>query len=270
MKFLSIISMIVILSSCLQPADNSRSFPKNDQREPVKPAQPQLPQTDDLAPIFEFLKIPLYREIGTESFTYKKYTEQFNTLDFITSLIPTETLAVEQKREKLLFPTINCGVQEDLDTILDMINDCQKKNPNSSTWNGELKGISAEGIWLLVYKNGQDYIWRDQKTGTMWTSPSSKEFTWTHATGHQAREDEIACTNLNLPKNFKWRLPNKYEFFQASIHGIEHFYTEIEDNKLVWTLSSIDETRAWAIDPKNSSLKIFNSADTLSVICVAN
>jgi hypothetical protein len=98
-----------------------------------------------------------------------------------------------------------CGKSPTPNTIAGRISDCASQNPAVASWNGAVNGIAGEGVWRLVsvysasagLTNGSTCdatcyeVWRDERTGLLWsdrlgesgTSPTTT-INWCRAAGN--------------------------------------------------------------------------------------
>lgn len=83
----------------------------------------------------------------------------------------------------------SCGLTG---SISERIKDCAKHSiiGSESTWDGTIKGNAGQGIWKLVTRTGDNdlsgrgrEVWRDERTGLIWSSRVSSNLNWCKATG---------------------------------------------------------------------------------------
>lgn len=81
-------------------------------------------------------------------------------------------------------PQANCGLVQTTTAL--RIADCAAANPQTSSWNGGTQCNGGEGIWNLVVRNGANKeVWRDSRTGLLWSSLVSTNATWCQASGNR-------------------------------------------------------------------------------------
>jgi hypothetical protein len=82
-----------------------------------------------------------------------------------------------------LRPGTNCGIAQA--TLAARIADCATQNPSTSTWNGAAQCSQGQGMWQLVTRNGANQeVWKDQRTGLIWSSYVSAGINWCQASGN--------------------------------------------------------------------------------------
>jgi hypothetical protein len=79
-----------------------------------------------------------------------------------------------------LRPATSCGTNQS--TVADRIAHCASQNPTRSTWDGSVSGNSGQGVWKLVTYNGAHEVWRDERTGLLW-SDNLGTTNWCRASG---------------------------------------------------------------------------------------
>lgn len=79
-------------------------------------------------------------------------------------------------------PTINCGTTQT--TIAQRIDHCFAQNGALASWDGATNGNSGQGLWKLVTRSGANEVWRDERTGLIWSSPLGVSTNWCRASGN--------------------------------------------------------------------------------------
>lgn len=174
-------------------------------------------------------------------------------------------------------PTVICG--KNLPTVQDRIDDCVAQNPSTSTWSGESNGNSGESSWSLVTlldgtantngttaSGGFIYeVWRDNRTGLLWSDPIQTATNWCRAAGVVSNVGGVDCTPggslqpaspislcaevpglttssthdpvkggmravaTGTTPSVIWRLPTIYDWKQADLDGVRHVLARTED-----------------------------------------
>lgn len=93
-------------------------------------------------------------------------------------------------------PTVTCGTTQT--TIAARIAHCATQNSSAATWNGQTNGIAGEGNWKLVTYTGTYEVWRDERTGLVWSDKVPTNDNWCKATGNaQADDPSSYCNNAS-------------------------------------------------------------------------
>lgn len=79
-------------------------------------------------------------------------------------------------------PTTNCGTTQT--TIQQRIDHCLAQNGALASWDGATNGNSGQGLWKLVTRSGANEVWRDERTGLIWSSPLGISTNWCRASGN--------------------------------------------------------------------------------------
>lgn len=92
-----------------------------------------------------------------------------------------------------------CGITG---TISDRILDCASKYDFNATWAGATKGNAGQGTWKLVTRAGNvssdgiyREVWRDERTGLLWSSVVSKTLNWCQAAGVHSTDPSGYCNS---------------------------------------------------------------------------
>lgn len=92
---------------------------------------------------------------------------------------------------------VNCGLTQT--TIALRIADCANLNGVNATWNGQVKGNNGFGIWKLVTRTASNIeVWRDERTGLLWSSKIVTATNWCRASGNN---NSTTVTNANFKDN---------------------------------------------------------------------
>ena len=91
---------------------------------------------------------------------------------------------------------VDCGVSQA--TILERIADCASSNSTPATWNGLVRSNGGHGVWKLVSRNGANQeVWKDMKTGLLWSTKSSTAPDWCAASGNDDAADPSGFCGAN-------------------------------------------------------------------------
>ena len=167
----------------------------------------------------------------------------------------------------------SCGIDDSFTTVNARLKDCESKfGAETATWSGKANGISGEGDFKLVQKNGNDLTWLDETTGLLWSTPL-KAVRWDEASGAavNADSDQFICNNISSFKNdeVKWRLPTRSDFLQADINGAR--FVLPKTNYIFWTATSVnDGNEAWAINQATGSISSRSKDDNILIRCVGH
>ncbi len=91
-----------------------------------------------------------------------------------------------------LRPTTNCG---STGSIQARIADCVTQNTTRASWDGGSQSTSGLGTWSLVSRIGASKeVWRDNRTGFLWSSVVSTGINWCRVTGNTENIAGGNCT----------------------------------------------------------------------------
>jgi len=89
-------------------------------------------------------------------------------------------------------PSVDCGKNQT--TINLRIADCAALNPSTSSWDGATKCNRGQGRWSLVTRSGANTeVWRDERTGLIWSSRLGTLTNWCQASGN-TQESPVTFT----------------------------------------------------------------------------
>lgn len=171
-----------------------------------------------------------------------------------------------------------CGISG---TVSDRITDCAQKYDLNATWAGASKGNAGQGTWKLVTRAGNvsgdglyREVWRDERTGLLWSSVVSKSLNWCQAAGVHGTDGSGFCDNSlyqtqpsgatkaisacyegasetstdsridvlakgktdTNPLNVKWRIPTIYDYEVADYNGIRYVMPDMSGiGNVEWT-----------------------------------
>ncbi len=92
---------------------------------------------------------------------------------------------------------VNCGLTQT--TITARISDCATLNGVNATWDGQVKGNNGFGVWKLVTRTAANIeVWRDERTGLLWSSKVATSKNWCKASGNN---NSSVVTNTNFKEN---------------------------------------------------------------------
>lgn len=166
-------------------------------------------------------------------------------------------------------------------TISDRISDCSTKFDINATWSGASKGNAGQGTWKLVTRAGNisnegiyREVWRDERTGLLWSSVVSKTLNWCQAAGVHTTDTSGFCNNSSYqtqpagmvkaisacyegtsetstdsridllakaktssnPLSVKWRIPTIYDYEVADYNGIRYVMPDMSAaGNVEWT-----------------------------------
>lgn len=200
-------------------------------------------------------------------------------------------------------PTQSCGTTQN--TIASRINDCASRNGSTSTWDGSVNGNGAQSSWSLVTFNGVHEVWRDNRTGILWSdnlgnttrcraigtaddpsgycnSPAYQDQTtpesWCREetgsstpTSYDSMKGGMRSTATSNSPSVSWRLPTKWDFHMAEIDGVRFVLPGL--GAAVWSSTIYSPSRAfcWTFDSTDGSVNDGARRDaTASVRCIAN
>ncbi len=171
-----------------------------------------------------------------------------------------------------------CGITG---TISDRIIDCANKYDFNATWTGSTKANAGQGTWKLVTRAGNvsgdgiyREVWRDERTGLLWSSVVSKTLNWCQAAGVHSTDGSGFCNSATYqtqpvgmtkaisacyegtsetstdsridllakgktstnPINVKWRIPTIYDYEVADYNGIRYVMPDMSaTGNVEWT-----------------------------------
>lgn len=166
-------------------------------------------------------------------------------------------------------------------TITSRIADCASKFDFNATWVGSGKGNAGQGTWKLVTRAGNvsgagiyREVWRDERTGLLWSSVVSKSLNWCQAAGVHSTDGSNFCNSATYqtqpagaikalsacyegtnetsadskidelakgktptnPLAVKWRIPTLYDYEVADYNGIRFVMPDMSTAGTVeWT-----------------------------------
>lgn len=89
-------------------------------------------------------------------------------------------------------------------TIAARITDCATTFDINAIWSGATKGNSGQGTWKLVTRAGNisdsgiyREVWRDERTGLLWSSVVSKSLNWCQAAGVHTTDSSNICNSAS-------------------------------------------------------------------------
>lgn len=89
---------------------------------------------------------------------------------------------------------VNCGLTQT--TIALRIADCANLNGVNAIWDGQVKGNNGFGVWKLVTRTASNIeVWRDDRTGLLWSSKIIAATNWCRASGNN---NSSTVTNLSF------------------------------------------------------------------------
>ncbi|NDD90811.1 hypothetical protein EBZ37_01820 [bacterium] len=164
---------------------------------------------------------------------------------------------------------IPCGMKT-TDGLNERERDCSEVYEQESFYEGAFYGQAGEGAWALVSRDTQGReLWRDKRTGLVWSSLVSGSSgplmaTWCEASGSKEAECSANlrsyCYNpLNEPENpskmglgskVQWRLPTQWDYEVALYNGLARIMGDFEgaldngDSKEEWTGSAQPSTNS--------------------------
>lgn len=77
-------------------------------------------------------------------------------------------------------PTQVCGTTQN--TVEARVAQCAELNAALASWDGSVVGNAGQALWKLVTYNGTHEVWRDERTGLLW-SDRLGQTNWCRATG---------------------------------------------------------------------------------------
>lgn len=171
------------------------------------------------------------------------------------------------------------------------------------TWNGMANGIGGESIWQLVSSISGKEVWKDTKTGLLWSDLMGTD-TWCTAAGSsQTNEVSNYCaantvsycsegTGINaasgsenwttptyanekggMGKNsttvVRWRLPNRSDWYQAEVDGVRFVLQSMVGNDF-WTTTIYSNFRqvAWIFKGSTGDATSNFRHNTYKIRCV--
>ena len=103
-------------------------------------------------------------------------------------------------------PTVDCGIGKT--TLTERIDDCAVKNREKAFWNGTTSGHAGQSNWNLVTRSGaNNEVWRDSRTGLIWSSLIRTKLNWCQAAGNiQTNDPKNICNNSNYQPEYEKRI----------------------------------------------------------------
>ncbi len=264
-KYLGLITLVLILSSCTDAPSNGRA--DNDNGASPGDRTPQTPCSgSDCAITASETILPsmIYRAKGAERYTLEqvqKYLKADNLPQ--THHIPANPDTDNDEQIKQYKPDLkDCGQLEKFNGVPARIKSCENANKASATWDAKANGISGEANWKLVMhdKKNDITLWLDARTNLIWSYAINAD-TWNMANGSAGTKS--LCEDLNdvTFKQVKWYLPNRNEFLQADIDGARFVLADTQYT--YWTATTgLDPKQAWAIEQSTGALKLFDKQET--------
>ncbi len=166
-------------------------------------------------------------------------------------------------------------------TITNRIFDCATKYDFNASWTGSTKANAGQGTWRLVTRTGNvsvdgiyREVWRDDRTGLLWSSVVSKTLNWCQAAGVHTTDVSNICnlgtyqtqpsgptlalsacyegvtqtstdTKIDVlakgktptnPLSVKWRIPTLYDYEVADYNGIRYVMPDMASHGTIeWT-----------------------------------
>jgi hypothetical protein len=246
---------LIVLFGCTQAADNTRNGKKNPR---ATPSTPEI-----VLPLgAEVIKSQSYRKKGSSQLSYDKQNQ--NIIDDKEDnyrAVPNPNYDYDARVTYVggsEFGEIetDCGSGATFSKILDRITDCKNKNIGKNAWSSVDNGISGEGDWYLVVKDGAHSIWQDETTGLLWSS-QLKPTAWKQASGVDTdiQSDDFICNSIDYftAEEVSWRLPTRNEFLLADINGARFVLPFTEYT--YWTSSKVgNNNNAWTIHQADGKL----------------
>lgn len=97
-----------------------------------------------------------------------------------------------QRVDRSTWGKTTCGRTQN--SIEARITDCKKQLGALAEWDGTLKGNAGQGLWKLVTRSGPGKeIWRDERTGLLWSSLVSEGTNWCKASGNTQSHSTATC-----------------------------------------------------------------------------
>lgn len=200
-------------------------------------------------------------------------------------------------------PSTDCG---NAGSLSDRIANCTLLNPTAATWDGTVNGNAGQGVWVLVSRINGKELWRDQRTGLVWSDVSASGIDWCQASGNRDVADGFYCaTNLQsacaefsgadevfagddyaagtyadekgqlgalTTPALRWRLPTKYDFQTADNHGVRFVLPAPASDRRFWsaTVSGLSNADAVVFSDEQGLLSTVVRSDIgTRVRCVA-
>ena len=120
--------------------------------------------------------------------------------------------------------TTTCGLTQA--TVIDRIEDCSDVFGANARWNGTLKGNAGQGIWNLVSRSGAKSgnkareVWRDERTGLLWSSVIGTAANWCKASGSNNATNVLpASIRENDPSDICDAVAQTYQSTSTAISG---------------------------------------------------
>lgn len=185
----------------------------------------------------------------------------------------------------------SCGITQN--TIEARIADC------NYSWDGESKGKMGEGKWSLVTKANGKEVWRDDRTGLVWSELVNGVFSWCKASGNRENAGGVNCsantvsvcaeaeglnsdgfdevkggmrkTGTAISPSVRWRLPTLRDYLQAYANGWAYVFTLKDahgtvhhDGEIAWTatVSSTTPNSAYVMYAEDSDVYILSEFNT--------
>lgn len=179
-------------------------------------------------------------------------------------------------------PGVNCGLTINA-TLSSRIAECNSLNAASASWSGTIDGAAGESTWQLVAKSGAQEVWRDQRTGQLW-SDIMDTTNWCNAAGNNLQESgpSVNCQTMGTNSTcvgktimgltgVTWRLPTRNDYLQGDLNGLRFVLRE-SDTTGFWTAtmdsSSLTRNEAWVYQQRQGTLEKDVLGDDHQVRCI--
>jgi hypothetical protein len=238
----------------------------------------------------------LHRLRGSPVLSYLGETEQVlsGKLGNLYKIIPNMQLDNEGMdtqnvltRSGLGRPSAACGVGANFQGITARIEDCRKKNGESSLWVGQVNGAAGEATWQLVAltAEGKEF-WQDLRTNMVWSDVVNAG-NWCKASGNKQAVSDVLTVNCSivgegqshcagvlldgLGENVKWRLPTRGDYLQADLDGLR-FVLKKGTTLGSWTATlqaaAVNRDQAWVYHVEEGTLSAEDLASERQVRCI--
>jgi hypothetical protein len=266
------ILMSFILSSCGDVSSNQR----RDNSETI------IPGLGADASIVSHI----HRTRGEATITYAEEIQRLlrNETSFNYRKIPDLDLDFEggtnvSRVTQLGRPQVACGslAEDAMNGVEARLADCKIKNQDikGSTylWNGVANGAAGEGIWQLVSLRGETELWKDLKTGMVWSKASGNMETGTNINCAFLAGNVSLCSGKILTwlgDDIEWRLPTRNDYLQADLDGLRLVLTQTTAVKTYWTatLDSMNKLNAWTYSLPQGQLSSSPVEESKLVRCI--
>jgi|GEM_PF-1281823 len=92
-------------------------------------------------------------------------------------------------------PGSDCGTSG---SITARIANCLSVNGAAATWNGSTEGTNGEATWKLVTRLNSKEVWRDERSGLVWSDTDGSSYNWCYAAGNAQSDDPSGyCNNAS-------------------------------------------------------------------------